>query len=301
LGWGFHVAAGRFDVIDDELYKNVVSSWAFFVAGAGAYALSRRASMRFRYELTAATIAAFAVYLGMMSRNVPWSSYEPTAPAYAVHVLAMLPLGMMVVLTDVPAGWRRFDRRVGNLSYGIYLFHYLANAVLIQLGVGRFATVDRFAFGLWTLLLTIAFAAVGYLLIEAPVERWRTRVRHARIETGSAPHRRLVPATPRFAWAFAGLPVCMFLAATAVNAGYLTSKPAVVGIRWHADVDAAAREAVERRYSLACAAWDKGAPDGRTYTYCTRDTSVDTLRRIVQDPAVEDTNHIDRTRFVIVD
>jgi hypothetical protein len=73
-----------------------------------------------------------------------------------------------------------------------------------------------------------------------------------------------------------------------------------VGIRWHADVDAAAREAVERRYSLACAAWDKGAPDGRTYTYCTRDTSVDTLRRIVQDPAVEDTNHIDRRRFVIV-
>jgi hypothetical protein len=92
----------------------------------------------------------------------------------------------------------------------------------------------------------------------------------------------------------------MFLAATAVNAGYLTSKPAVVGIRWHADVDAAAREAVERRYSLECATRDESAPDGRTFTYCTWDTSLDNLRRIVRDPAVEDTNHIDRTRFVII-
>ena len=93
----------------------------------------------------------------------------------------------------------------------------------------------------------------------------------------------------------------MFLAATAVDAGYLTSRPAAVGIRWHPDIDAAAREAVERRHSLACAARDESAPDGRTYTYCTWDTSLDTLRRIVQDPAVEDTNHIDRIRFVIVD
>ena len=301
FGWGFQVAAGRFDVIDDELYKNAVSSVAFFVAGAGAYVLSRRVSIRFRYQLTAATIAAFAVYLAMMSRDVPWSSYEPTASAYAIHMLAMIPLGTMVMLTDVPAPWRRFDRGAGNLSYGIYLFHYLANAVLIQLGVERFATVDQFAFGLYTLLLAIGCAAAGYVLIEAPVERWRARVRHAPIETTSAPPRRVIPATTRFNWAFAGLPVCMFLAATAVDAGYLTSKPAAVGIRWHADVDAAARQRVERRYSLECATRDENAPDGRTYTYCTWDTSLDTLRRIVQDPAVEDTNHIDRARFVIVD
>jgi len=215
-------------------------------------------------------------------------------------MLAVIPLGMMVVLTDVPARWRRFDRGVGNLSYGIYLFHYLASALVIQLGLGRFATIDRFAFGLFTLLLTIVCAAVGYVLIEAPVERWRARVRHAPIETTSTPHRRLVPATVRFYWAFFGLPVCLFLAATAIDAGYFTSQPAAVGIRWHADIDEAARAAVEQRHSLACATQDESAPDRRTYTYCTHDTSIDNLRRIVQDPAVEDTNHIDRTRFVIV-
>jgi hypothetical protein len=239
------------------------------------------------------------VYLAMLSRDEPWSSSEPTASAYATHVLAMIPLGMMVVLTDVPARWKRFDRNVGNLSYGIYLFHYLANALLIQLGVERFATVDRSAFGLFTLVLSIACAALGYVLIEAPIERWRARVRRSPIETASTAHRRVVPATARFNWAFAALPACVFLAATAVDAGYLTSKPTVVGIRWHPDVDDASRRALERRHSLECATRDESAPDRRTYTYCTSDTSVDTLRRIVLDPAVEDTNHIDRERFRI--
>ncbi len=72
-----------------------------------------------------------------------------------------------------------------------------------------------------------------------------------------------------------------------------------VTVRWRADVTAANRAAIERRYELS-----KGEPIEGTATgwrYELHDWSRDNIERLVRDPAAEDTGYIDRPTFTAED
>lgn len=72
-------------------------------------------------------------------------------------------------------------------------------------------------------------------------------------------------------------------------------RPADVNIRWAPSVSAASREQVERAYGLT-----RGEQLAeRTWGYHLTDTSTDNIRRIVEDPVIEDTHQIHRTAFRI--
>ena len=67
-------------------------------------------------------------------------------------------------------------------------------------------------------------------------------------------------------------------------------RPVSVDVRWAATVDDAARVQLEQRYRLA-----RPEPNGdRTFSYALTDRSRENVRNLVVDPAVEDTNNIDR-------
>ena len=70
-------------------------------------------------------------------------------------------------------------------------------------------------------------------------------------------------------------------------------QPIFVHLRWAPDVDDTAREEAERRYSLS----QPEALEGRTWGYTLSDLSTANIRALVSDPAVEDTQDIDRTAF----
>lgn len=72
-------------------------------------------------------------------------------------------------------------------------------------------------------------------------------------------------------------------------------RPADVNVRWAAQVGAASREQLERFYHLTRAE----QLDGRTWSYSLTDVSTENIRRLVEDPAVEDTHQIHRTAFRI--
>jgi hypothetical protein len=66
-----------------------------------------------------------------------------------------------------------------------------------------------------------------------------------------------------------------------------------VHIRWAASVDDRARAAFEQRFALTSPAFDSG----QTWFYFLLSPTEDNIRAIVQSPAVDDTNFIDRSLF----
>jgi hypothetical protein len=67
-----------------------------------------------------------------------------------------------------------------------------------------------------------------------------------------------------------------------------------VHIRWQQSLDTLARQRLEARFRLM----DGEHFDGLTWRYDLVDPSRDNIRDLVRDPAVEDTQHIDRSRLV---
>jgi hypothetical protein len=72
-------------------------------------------------------------------------------------------------------------------------------------------------------------------------------------------------------------------------------RAAYVHVRYAPSVDDAGRVAIERAHSLQVVEFR----EQRTWSYFLSDLSTDNIRGLVQDPAVEDTHHIDRRRFRI--
>jgi hypothetical protein len=68
-----------------------------------------------------------------------------------------------------------------------------------------------------------------------------------------------------------------------------------VTVRWRAEVGAADRVALERRYGLG----NGEQMEGPGWRYQLRDRSRDNIRALVRDPAVDDTGYIDRDTFAV--
>jgi hypothetical protein len=72
-------------------------------------------------------------------------------------------------------------------------------------------------------------------------------------------------------------------------------RAAYIHVRYAPTVDDAARAAIENARHLQIVEFR----EQRTWGYFLTDLSADNIRGLVQDPAVEDTHHIDRRRFRI--
>ena len=80
-------------------------------------------------------------------------------------------------------------------------------------------------------------------------------------------------------------------------AGYEAPPPPRINIRWGESVVPVQRDALEAAHRLA----EPEFQEGRTWTYTLLDSSTASLRRIVQDPSVEDTHGVNRTTFRLSD
>jgi hypothetical protein len=72
-------------------------------------------------------------------------------------------------------------------------------------------------------------------------------------------------------------------------------RAAFIHVRWAANVDPATQEQIERTHSLL----RQEFREQRTWTYFMTDVTSENIRSLVQNPAVEDTHHIDRRAFSI--
>ena len=97
-------------------------------------------------------------------------------------------------------------------------------------------------------------------------------------------------------WHKAALALLLFCLAAPFAARLLAGPPGGrVHVRWQASVDTATRQRLEAQYRLA----DAEQLDDRTWRYDLIDPRTDTIRAIVNDPAVADTHDINRDGYAL--
>jgi peptidoglycan/LPS O-acetylase OafA/YrhL len=113
----------------------------------------------------------------------------PTSvPSYVVSALASVALLVAVLRKEAPAllvpplSWIVY---LGRISYGLYVFHLFALAVVMQLAIPLSFQVRVLA----AFVLTVSLAAVSYTFLEKPFLRMKKR-----FSPTSSPDDRLEPA-----------------------------------------------------------------------------------------------------------
>jgi peptidoglycan/LPS O-acetylase OafA/YrhL len=182
------------------IYRNGLSMFVFFFWGASLYAISRMTTWRFPLR---AAMAVAVVYL--LAIGGAWYLRDSFAHSWIIsnqfwHLFTIAALVPIVLCEPIPRRFAHVDRYLGDLSYGIYISHFLA-ITLLQLPAARYAAVhhaaftavptfggfgvNEWVFRLLTILLAIAIAVPVLHLVERPVERLRRRVGSRRPDGGA--------------------------------------------------------------------------------------------------------------------
>ncbi|MCA8948910.1 MAG: acyltransferase [Planctomycetes bacterium] len=154
---------------DPWTYRFFPTELALFLAGALSYrlyrALGRRGWLRplATWGVTVATIGAVAVY-PLLPAALHWSPY-----GLAVGLLALpfaLPFAFELTARS------RLDRAVGELSYPVYLVHYLLCFLLPVVGMRPWSIWS----GLAVAPLAVLSAWMLWRFVGVPIEGWRQRI-----------------------------------------------------------------------------------------------------------------------------
>jgi peptidoglycan/LPS O-acetylase OafA/YrhL len=191
-GW-MAVAAGVLHLSDDRLYYGTDTHAAALLIGASLAALrarhalprpsaapSRVSPLLSRAGLSLAGLVGFVVMITMWATargQSPWL-YRGGFLVMAIAVAAVL----AAVCSQPRAGLARLLSlpplvALGNISYGVYLFHWPLFLLLDHQHTGLSGANLLFA----RLAATLTLAAASYLLVEEPIRRGRVRLPRARI------------------------------------------------------------------------------------------------------------------------
>jgi peptidoglycan/LPS O-acetylase OafA/YrhL len=299
----FVVAGVDFDQFQVEVYKNAIASLSVFLIGGGCYYVRRRWG-----AVVSPWIAwpAVAIWLALITMpQLSGGTFPlPSAQVFAEHLWLTLVVTWLVLLSP-PLPWRSLDRFAGNVTYGVYLNHFIAALLIASSGAWRdVASVGTVAAGLCVLAAASVLATVTYLVIERPFDAVRSRVR--RVETPSA--------SPVIGRSLVAVPIAAVLVASAgvpVGWGVARLNGAANGvvlpvsgpfhIRWAATVSDATRRRIEGTFGLIVDGPVTRDPRHRTYEYRLPHPTRDRVRALITDPAVEDTARIDVKRYEIAE
>ncbi|ARP87743.1 acyltransferase family protein [Bordetella genomosp. 9] len=158
---------------DPWTYRFFPLELALFLAGALSHRLLlplwQRWSARVRYLPEAAT-ALFVVY-AIFHFSVTINHNVRDALALAVFA-AILPLAF------IHQARHRLDKKIGQLSYPIYISHSVA-ILLVQQAMEKVGVTDALTISALNVLLSLILAAALWWLIDSRIDRVRERVKTA--------------------------------------------------------------------------------------------------------------------------
>lgn len=145
-------------------YHFVASAGYFYFLGACAYHVYRELEKEpLRGWLEARQGLAWSFVAGGLLLLLVIYWVMPRATLFMAPVMALV-VPVLFVLTR----YRRADRMVGELSFGVYLAHFPILVILAPL-------VTPVELWLWTTTLSISAALLIFFLVEQPIDRWRQR------------------------------------------------------------------------------------------------------------------------------
>lgn len=173
---------------DPWTYRFFPFELGFFLSGSAGYRFYRR----FKVELEKCKLEFLLLFGGLVAFTIfyEWVKHLPSRQhLYYLCVILLVP-GLFAIFKD-----NAVDRFVGELSYPIYLTHYVLNFFFAHWAAGHFRPFYR---GAVVAVITISVSAVLYLLFERPMDRFRYWLfkRWAR-EKGARIHMSLPPTPER--------------------------------------------------------------------------------------------------------
>ena len=157
-GWTYIATDARFDAI----------LWGCILAIADNPWLhdDSRESLFWKHKETLAVIGVLLLFFSLVWRN----GFFRETIRYSVQSAALYPIFFYCISARSSWPVRILDikvlREIGNLSYSMYLIHYM----LLQ-SIGRYVHVGRIAIAAIAFTLTLAYAACMRILVEDPLRR----------------------------------------------------------------------------------------------------------------------------------
>jgi peptidoglycan/LPS O-acetylase OafA/YrhL len=167
--------------LDNVIYRNAYTSAFMFFWGGAIYVVMRDTRFRIPFIVGAPLVAADLYYYYAWATSAPFATTDVSHDAFIFNILLGIPLSAIVCLTVMPERLRRIESRVGDLSYGIYLNHFMVAGLLMWIteAVGReiFGHYSAIEFGLSTIVASSLVAALTFNLVERPVEILRRKLK----------------------------------------------------------------------------------------------------------------------------
>ena len=165
-------------------YSTLLSGSLPFAVGASVYhwrgQLLGHLAVPPKLRFAAIAFCAFPL-LAIGSWMLRKAELEPLSIAFFYLNIPLHGLIVFVLLNAAAdPGWKSVDKSIGEYSYPVYLTHYLAGLwvateVVEPLALGRYAG-PLLTFGL-ALPLSLAVSFMLIRWVDAPVERWRQRIK----------------------------------------------------------------------------------------------------------------------------
>jgi peptidoglycan/LPS O-acetylase OafA/YrhL len=184
---------------DSFIYQNYFATLWVFQLGMTLYYFRDRLVPRLPAKRLLAAVL-FVVYVQLVVRSPAIDLNVGFYVSLAVSAALVLILGS---LRDWPTWFKRIDKYAGDIAYGVFVNHFFAAMVLLELNELIFARRGSFdffgrinqpLFGHWTVVLSVALSALTFLLLERPLQHSRDRVRGVMISP--APELPLVEPAP---------------------------------------------------------------------------------------------------------
>jgi peptidoglycan/LPS O-acetylase OafA/YrhL len=100
-----------------------------FFWGGVLYVVTRDSDFRIPFPIGASVLAAGVYYNYFWAASTALGTREPVGDAFIINILLGIPLSAVVCLTVIPS----WESRLGDLSYGIYLNHFMVAMLLLWL------------------------------------------------------------------------------------------------------------------------------------------------------------------------
>lgn len=163
-------ASNAANYLDNFIYRNAYTSAFMFFWGAVIYVLMRNTGFRIPFALGAPIVAVGLHYYYAWATSSPFATPDVSHDAFILNILLGIPLSAVVCLTAIPERLRRWETRIGDLSYGIYLNHLMIAGFLLWIAeaAGRevFGHYGDIGFGISAIIACSLFAALTFNLIE---------------------------------------------------------------------------------------------------------------------------------------